>query len=395
MSDAEHDVTASESAARLTPAEIAYRDFRREADGLSESEVRAFLGRVADLVEAAREQELESRARISELEGRVREFEEGAPMGEAVEAFARLRQYQEAPPTRPEPRERRKPEEPAPEVDERLAGTGVDEPVEAVGEKPGEERVEVGGEEPDEEPEASADARALAERDALAESLSVDLVRSAKRMIQNEQNLLLDAARRARSRVEASRLLPEPLLQRDAWAALLASTIDAAYQGGRTSAGRKRRSVSAPVRVVTDLAAGVVTPLRERLTATIDGVVTEGPYASPAEFHWALAASIGARYREWRSHDLEVLLVDAIAAAHARGAYDGAPPGTRLRWVPGVTGRCPDCDDNALEPTVKGLPFPTGQPYPPAHPGCRCLVLPIEEDPAPSDSAPSDSATKI
>jgi hypothetical protein len=27
---------------------------------------------------------------------------------------------------------------------------------------------------------------------------------------------------------------------------------------------------------------------------------------------------------------------------------------------------------------VKGKEFPTGQAYPPAHPGCRCLLAPAE-----------------
>jgi len=27
-------------------------------------------------------------------------------------------------------------------------------------------------------------------------------------------------------------------------------------------------------------------------------------------------------------------------------------------------------------PTPKGERYPTGQPHPPAHTGCRCLVLP-------------------
>jgi hypothetical protein len=56
--------------------------------------------------------------------------------------------------------------------------------------------------------------------------------------------------------------------------------------------------------------------------------------------------------------------------------YDGAAAGTVLHWIPIAVGRCADCDDNALEPTVKGAAFPTGQVHPPAHPGCRCLLAP-------------------
>ena len=73
---------------------------------------------------------------------------------------------------------------------------------------------------------------------------------------------------------------------------------------------------------------------------------------------------------------------DLLAAAYARGAFDATPSGAVLRWVPAEVGQCPDADDNALEPTVKGQAFPTGQPYPPAHPGCRCLVVPSDVRPA-------------
>jgi hypothetical protein len=48
-----------------------------------------------------------------------------------------------------------------------------------------------------------------------------------------------------------------------------------------------------------------------------------------------------------------------------------------LRWiVDDDGGPCPDCDDDALAgPTRKGDPFPTGQLHPPAHPGCRCVLV--------------------
>ena len=87
---------------------------------------------------------------------------------------------------------------------------------------------------------------------------------------------------------------------------------------------------------------------------------------------------IGARYREWKSQALEASLAEVVNGAWSRGIYDGAPDGATLWWVPIVEGRCSDCDDNALEPTVKGQGFPTGQPFPPAHPGCLCLLAPAE-----------------
>jgi hypothetical protein len=209
--------------------------------------------------------------------------------------------------------------------------------------------------------------------------LMTGMLRASKRLLQDEHNDLLDIIRRARGKVDAARLLPDPEKQHTAWSAVLAPTIDAAYTVGRALTGRGRRPANAPRRLVAELAAAVVMPLRERLTVTIDAVLADGPYQSPAELHAALAAPIGARYREWRATDLEGLLGDQLAAAYARGAFDATPSGARLRWVPAEVGQCPDADDNALEPTVKGQAFPTGQPYPPAHPGCRCLVVPTDE----------------
>jgi len=41
-----------------------------------------------------------------------------------------------------------------------------------------------------------------------------------------------------------------------------------------------------------------------------------------------------------------------------------------------VDGPCPDCDDNTLAGELpKGEEFPTGQLHPPAHAGCRCLLV--------------------
>ena len=41
-------------------------------------------------------------------------------------------------------------------------------------------------------------------------------------------------------------------------------------------------------------------------------------------------------------------------------------------------GACPECDDNALAgPVPRGDRYPTGHRHPPAHDGCRCLLLPV------------------
>jgi hypothetical protein len=68
-----------------------------------------------------------------------------------------------------------------------------------------------------------------------------------------------------------------------------------------------------------------------------------------------------------------------VAAAFARGVLAATPDGVSLRWVvDDGEDRCPDCDDNALGgATAKGEAYPTGQIHPPAHPGCRCILVPV------------------
>jgi hypothetical protein len=67
-----------------------------------------------------------------------------------------------------------------------------------------------------------------------------------------------------------------------------------------------------------------------------------------------------------------------VFGAFGRGLYVALPEGASARWLVDDGGvPCPDCDDDALAGAVtKGEPFPTGPCHPPAHPGCRCLLVP-------------------
>jgi len=211
-------------------------------------------------------------------------------------------------------------------------------------------------------------------RDAALETALGVLLPRAKRRLQDEQNELLDALRRQKTKIDADAAMPTADEQLDGWAELLAPVLDDTYAAGRTLGGGRTRP--APARLVARITELLVLPLRERVLASLEAVVRDGPYDGPAEWQRAITAAVGARYREWRTQDLEPLLGDLVIVAFARGVYDATPDGTRLRWLPAEVEQCPDADDNALEPTVKGRPFPTGQACPPAHPGCRCLVVP-------------------
>ncbi|TMK60567.1 MAG: DivIVA domain-containing protein [Actinobacteria bacterium] len=202
-------------------------------------------------------------------------------------------------------------------------------------------------------------------------------LRAVKRLVQDEQNDVLDRVRRARGRLDSDRVLPPLADQVAAWSGVLRAPFKDVYAAGGRAVAPERRPHPPAAKVVDPLVRDVlVQPLRDRLTAALEGVAAEGPYDGANELHRAAGNALSARYREFRSGELETLLGDVLSAAFARGSYDGAAAGSSLRWIPAEVQQCPDADDNALEPTPKGKNFPTGQPYPPAHPGCRCLVVP-------------------
>jgi hypothetical protein len=193
-------------------------------------------------------------------------------------------------------------------------------------------------------------------------------LKRAKRRVQDDQNALLDSVRRHKGRPTSQQVLGEVDAARDRWAQVLVEAVDRAYGAGRVAAGAEAEGAGTDL--VADLAEGVALPLRERLVVAIDSGV-EGDTGG-------LVERIGARYREWKNQSLERALGETLAAAWVRGVYDAVPDDAVLWWVPFEEGRCSDCDDNALEPTVKGKQFPTGQALPPAHPGCKCLLVPAD-----------------
>jgi hypothetical protein len=195
------------------------------------------------------------------------------------------------------------------------------------------------------------------------------LVKRAKRAVQDDQNALLDAVRRHKGRPSAAQVLPDRDSLLVSWTDVLSDAVDHAYGAGRVAAGDDVRRDASPA-LHREAAEALVDPLRLRITVAIDS-------AEPGDAG-GLVERIGARYREWKNQSLEPTLSEMLSFVWSRGVYDAVPDGAVLWWVPFDEGRCSDCDDNALEPTVKGDAFPTGQASPPAHPGCQCLLAPAE-----------------
>jgi hypothetical protein len=223
---------------------------------------------------------------------------------------------------------------------------------------------------------SAADAALVRERDAALKRVQRDLVRAAKRAVQDEQNELLDVLRKERGRPAPDTVLPGLDDQLIAWTAVVRPGLDTAYVAAGRAVTGKEHDGAAPGELVDEVVRALVLPLRERV---YDAVATSGSEAAGAADD-DVTQRINARYREWKA-DLDAAIGDLLTAAWGRGTLDAAPEGAKLRWVPEHEGRCPDCDDNALEPTTRGQAFPTGQAHPPAHPGCRC-VLAVDVDAA-------------
>lgn len=222
------------------------------------------------------------------------------------------------------------------------------------------------------EAESSTPERAALERRAaVLDPIVTTMARRLKRALQDDQNGLLDRLRQGPG-TWSDDLLPDEPTQRALYAKASAGAIRDSMAAGITFArtilgGRLGRAPSPDQRTVDavtdELTGTVVTLLRRRL---------EGGDVPDA------AERIGAAYREWRGERIERLAEDRAIEAFGAGVLTGSARSTGMRWVRGDAGPgCADCEDNALAETVApGEEFPTGHRHPPAHAGCRCLVLP-------------------
>jgi hypothetical protein len=304
--------------------------------------------------EAEPEAEVEAEAENAELEvGSTDDQDESRPSVEAVGAlFARLKAGKEpvAPGAAPAESE---PVTPAP--------VAVAEPAEAI-EEPGE------AEPPD------ARAALVARRDATLAPATKSLNRHLKRLLADEQNELLDRLRRQGGKGA----LPVPAEHDGAWAEAASSELALAAAAGAAfpAVGGSPRQPSPDdlVAVAEALAEAVASPLRDRLSQVIEEADGDAEVA---------ADGIRATYRTWRSERLGPAIDHAVVDAFSLGVATAFGAGAPVVWlVDDAAQACPDCADNALAGALPdGEAFPTGHRRPPAHPGCRCLLV------APGDPA--------
>jgi DivIVA domain-containing protein len=221
----------------------------------------------------------------------------------------------------------------------------------------------VHGEEPEREPR-------LAQRDDMLGPVVAMLARRLKRALTDDQNDILDRLRASKGWVP-SVLPPEPEhIQRYAHAGL--EQLVEAARSGASFTGGKSDEVPKVDDIASELAAAIVVPLRRRLEGYGAGVDSDDDAA--------LVEHVGAAFRDWKGARVERLVGDEAVAAFSRAALAATPTDVSLRWVVDDDGvECPDCDDNALAgPVPRGEAFPTGHPHPPAHAGCRCLLVAMD-----------------
>ena len=230
-----------------------------------------------------------------------------------------------------------------------------------------------------EEPISDGDEGYLQRRDEATTNIEVALSRRLKRALQDEQNDLLDRLRQVRGTPKAANLLAKPADQRSRYTTAARPQLDEAAGAGVVYAagfGPPDAPAEAPPNVddlAVALASAVTDPLRRRLQQAFA--------ESAGDDQQVLIEALGGVYRECKTQRIEQVAGDHVTAAFSRGAFVAAPEGTRLRWlVEDLGGPCPDCDDNALAGGLaKGEEYPTGQVHPPAHAGCRCVLVPFED----------------
>jgi hypothetical protein len=228
----------------------------------------------------------------------------------------------------------------------------------------------------DAEPEPDADeddepvdpaTRVLADRDERLGAVERDLGRKLKRVLADEQNEVLDQLRRGGT-IEFADVLTAPDEHVDRYAIAATTYLDgAAALGAELVGGDGAGSCD---ELAAALARLLVDPLRVRIEQSF--VDSDGDLEEVGE-------RLRALYREWKANHIGYAVRHFTASAYARGAYEATPGGEPLQWlVDSSCDACPDCDDNALAGQVaKGEAYPTGDRCAPAHPDCRCLVVPV------------------
>ena len=202
--------------------------------------------------------------------------------------------------------------------------------------------------------------------ESLEESLSV-LTRRVKRVLQDDQNVMLERTRNVKAMITDE--LEDELVQRARYAEAANEALDLSAKAGvlfaRDEGGVAITDVDASLidDCAADLAVTIVLALRKRILSESSGDGVD---------------RVNAAYREWRGARVERLCTDAARRAFHLGVVT-ASKGRSVRFF-AVPNDAP-CDlcahDSEAGERLAGENFPSGSPYPPLHAGCACTVIPV------------------
>ena len=219
-------------------------------------------------------------------------------------------------------------------------------------------------------------------RDALLAPAIGELARSLKRTLRSQQNELLAATRSSGGGGLGDLLASEEVAAEIARGAR-PQLINAYVVGIEFAAdllGEARSEVVHPAipeaAVVEAAIEPVVRSLADEVVVRIAGQLSEPALAGEED----PARLVGVAFREWKGERVDQLVGDAANRAFSLGILGHSTRSdVSVVWDLAENEQpCPECDDNALaEDQRPGDAFPTGHLSPPAHPGCRCVVVPV------------------
>ena len=218
-------------------------------------------------------------------------------------------------------------------------------------------------------------------RDEILVPLMLTMGRKTKRVLADEQNQILDTLRgRAVVKTLDAIVGPKAEHAKRYCAALAPSLKSAAVAGARSlhtigvmPSDRELSDAAAKQSKAIDefVVTSIVEPLRERLSRCISQASGDN-----AE----LAKLVRVVYREWKNQMVDETIDDIAYTAYGRGVLAVLTPDMKVCWKFDPAGpACADAEDNSLAGAMNGCDaFPTGHTHAPAHAGCRCAIVPVQ-----------------
>ena len=212
-------------------------------------------------------------------------------------------------------------------------------------------------------------------------SLKSQATRRIKRVVQDDQNALLEGLRIG-GIDEAKRIIADTDEIARAYADVMATFVQPIVEQSSRYFQQIQRVQGVPdgrwnvsVKPSVEMRAAVdelAVELAEEVSSRVLGVIGAGMGDDLA----ALSTRLGATFRELKTEFVETLVSDMISILVSTWLITCTDV-AKVTWVRGGPGGCADCEDNELEGIIDvGSNFPTGNPAPPAHIGCRCLLVP-------------------